>query len=99
MPKGFQPGHKKHGGRKEGTPNKANGEIRRFLTDFFNEYKDSDSFKTDLAALDPRERVRLIVAILPYVTPKLQSVDADVTMGADSNNIADIFRQLAEEVI
>lgn len=93
----FQKGRKKTGGREKGTPNKASNEIRQFLADFFNEYKDSDRFKQDLAALEPRERMRVLVAILPYLTPKLQSVDADVNVGADSNNIADIFRRLAEE--
>lgn len=71
--------------------------IRQFLTDFFNEYKESDQFKQDIAALEPRERIRAIEAMLPYITPKLQSVDADVNVGADTNNIADIFRRLAEE--
>lgn len=97
MAKGFQPGHIKHGGRKAGTPNKTSVDVRQFLADYFGEYTDGEQFKQDLAALDPRERVRVLVAILPYLTPKLQSVDADVNVGADSNNIADIFRRLAEE--
>lgn len=81
----------------KGTPNKASNEIRQFLADLFNEYKDSEQFKNDLAALEPRERIRAIEAMLPYITPKLQSMDADVNVGADSSNIADIFRRLAEE--
>lgn len=88
---------KKTGGRKAGTPNKANAEIRQFVSDLINEYKDKGQFSKDFAALEPRERVRTVENLLAYVIPKLQSVDADVSVGADSNNIADIFRKLAQE--
>lgn len=90
-------GGPKTGGRVKGTPNKANAEIRAFVTAFINDYKDSGKFMEDFEKLLPHERVRTMENLMAYVVPKLQAVEADVNVDTNKNTIVDIFRQLADD--
>lgn len=64
------------GGRAAGTKNKATTTMRDFLTDFAD--RNRAQIEADFAALEPRERLEIWVKLLPYVTPKLESVAAKI---------------------
>jgi hypothetical protein len=63
---------KKYGGRQEGTPNKLTKEIRTVLKDLI--YKELDEIKEHLDSLEPKQRIELVIKLIPYVLPKVESI-------------------------
>ena len=63
----------KYGGRQLGTPNKLTNELRNVLKDILlNEFI---SLESNLNKLDTKERLELLVKLLPYAMPKIDNVD------------------------
>ena len=63
---------KKFGGRKKGTPNKMTKELRSTLKDIlFNEIEEIED-RLDL--LDPKDRLELLIKLMPYALPKVTSI-------------------------
>jgi hypothetical protein len=63
---------KKYGGRQKGTPNKLTKELRSVLKDIL--YQELEQIQERLDALKPRERVELLIKLMPYVLPKVTSI-------------------------
>ena len=65
----------KTGGRQAGTPNKLTKELRAVLKNLLHDElsKLPEHFET----LQPKERVELLVKLLPYVMPRIESVTYD----------------------
>ena len=63
---------KKYGGRQRGTPNKLTKEIRIVLKDLI--YKELDEIKERLDSLEPKQRIELVIKLIPYVLPKVDSI-------------------------
>jgi len=63
---------KKYGGRKKGTPNRLTKELRTVLKDVI--YDELENLDECLKELDAKQRVELIIKLLPYVFPKLESI-------------------------
>jgi hypothetical protein len=63
----------KTGGRRAGTPNKVTNELRtqlqRIAEQALAELPDT------LAAMEPADRAKLLLGILPFVLPKLSAID------------------------
>lgn len=76
----FQKGQDKTGGRKPGTPNKTASELREQLQHIID--TSLSEFPAILAAMEPTERIRLVATLLPYVMPKLSSVDLNAVVDA-----------------
>jgi hypothetical protein len=71
----FQPGDKRinrAGRRKKGESNETE-DIRLLLDEVFR--RGSKKLVSDLRKLSPRERVKALVSILPYLTARLQSIE------------------------
>lgn len=62
----------KFGGRKKGTPNKINKELRAVLKEFLE--TELGNLGEHLKGIPPKERLEIMVKLLPYVLPKLESV-------------------------
>ena len=62
----------KYGGRQKGTPNKLTKELRSVLKDIL--YQELEQIQERLDALKPKERVELIIKLMPYVLPKVTSI-------------------------
>ena len=62
---------KKHGGRKKGTPNKLTKELRSVLKDVI--YNELENIEERLDQLEPKQRVELVIKLMPYVFPKMES--------------------------
>ena len=62
----------KYGGREKGTPNRLTKELRSVLKDVV--YRELKSIELRLDELDPKERIELMIKLMPYVFPKLQSI-------------------------
>ncbi|MFN5886868.1 MAG: hypothetical protein ACK438_02750 [Flavobacteriales bacterium] len=62
---------KKYGGRKYGTPNKLTKELRSVLKEVvFNEL---ENLEERLDQLESKERIELVIKLMPYVFPKMES--------------------------
>lgn len=63
---------KKFGGRQKGTPNKLTKELRSVLKDIL--YEEIDRLPERLNELETKERLELVIKLMPFVFPKVQSV-------------------------
>tara|TARA_B110000037_G_C16841417_1_gene391943 strand:+ start:99 stop:341 length:243 start_codon:yes stop_codon:yes gene_type:complete len=63
---------KKYGGRQKGTPNRMTKELRSVLKDVL--FEELGEIKEKLDMLEPKERLELVIKLIPYVLPKVNSV-------------------------
>ena len=64
----------KYGGRKKGTPNRLTKEVRTVLKELV--FDEISQVQSHFEKLDPKERIELLIKLLPYVMPKVQTVSA-----------------------
>lgn len=69
-------GHKT-GGREKGTPNQFTKEIRDRINSILDIHFTSESLEQDLKQLDPEKRLSVLIKLLEYSTPKLQSIQLE----------------------
>ena len=62
----------KYGGRQKGTPNRITKELRSLLKDVL--YEEIEALQEHLDALNPKDRVELLIKLMPYALPKVTSV-------------------------
>ena len=62
----------KYGGRQKGTPNRITKELRTLLKDIL--YQELEQIQKRLELLEPKERIELLIKLMPYVFPKITSV-------------------------
>jgi hypothetical protein len=63
---------KKYGGREKGTPNRMTKELRSVLKDVL--YEEIEALQERLDALKPKERLELLIKLMPYALPKVTSI-------------------------
>jgi hypothetical protein len=68
---------RKTGGRKPGSKNKLSFDMREKLNEAANNYGLIDKIFTDLDSLEPRERIKAMTSILPYLMPRLSTLDVE----------------------
>lgn len=66
----------KTGGREKGTPNKLTQEVKEILAEVVN--KELLNVGEVLESLQPKERLEIVIKMLPYVTPKLRDVELNL---------------------
>lgn len=66
----------KYGGRTAGTPNRLTIEIRNVLNSFIEANK--DQIQPIFDELDNKDKLKFIVEVLPYITPKYQSTQLTI---------------------
>lgn len=87
---------KKTGGRQAGTPNKKTAAIREVVTNLVEEYASKGQMMEDLAELEAKDRLMVVVKLSEYVIPKLQSTTMDVAVES-KKTIEDRLIELAGE--
>ena len=63
---------KKYGGREKGTPNRMTKELRSVLKDVLLE--EIEALKIRLDTLKPKERVELLIKLMPYALRKVTNI-------------------------
>ena len=63
----------KTGGREAGTPNKLTKELREVLKNIL--YKEIDLLVTHFEQLEAKDRIELLIKLLPYAIPKVEAVN------------------------
>ena len=71
----------KHGGRQKGTPNRMTKELRSVLKDIL--YQELEQIQVHLDSLKPKERIELLIKLMPYVLPKITSVSHTINEPLD----------------
>jgi hypothetical protein len=66
----------KHEGRVSGTPNKLTLELRTALKDIL--FSELENLPEQLAKLDAKTRLEIVIKLLPYVAPKLETISYSV---------------------
>jgi hypothetical protein len=66
---------KKTGGRVAGTPNRLTKELRTILRDMIAD--ELDALPQTLEGLPPKERLDLVIKLLPFCLPKVQAVNGN----------------------
>jgi hypothetical protein len=69
----FEPGNKAASGR---GPNKVSSKVKQSIVQFLE--NNIDNINEDFRKLKPRERLQFLSDLLPYVTPKLQSISGEI---------------------
>ena len=62
----------KYGGRQKGTPNRMTKELRSILKDVM--HQEIEIIQDHLVQLSPKERVELLIKLMPYVLPKVENI-------------------------
>lgn len=89
-------GRPKTGGRVKGTPNKANALTKETINKILTHYTEKGTFKEDLDALSPKDRVDAMIKLVSYILPKPQAIAVDL-QGEKRITIEDTLAMLAEE--
>lgn len=76
---------KKFGGRKAGTPNKTSQEMREFIQAFLEFH--IDNLDEIFEKLKPRDKMSVIIKMLPYILPKHMVMDVTATHGEPEPSI------------
>ncbi len=87
---------KKTGGRQKGTANKTTAFTKSVIQDILNGYTSSDLFERDMKALEPKDRLDVMIKLMAFTTPKPQSIDMTVNEGKQKT-IEDKLAELSEE--
>ena len=74
---------KKYGGRSKGTPNKLTKELRSVLKGVV--YNELETIQDKFEHLDPKERLELLIKLLPFVLPKVESASHTINEPIDWN--------------
>lgn len=67
-------GKSRQGGRKKGTPNKITKEVRERLAQFAQDNW-QDFLDSYHQIVDPEKKCRIMMDVLPYIAPRLSSVE------------------------
>lgn len=78
MPK-FEKGNP---GRPKGAKNKVNAQMRDLIQQLFDD--NFDRMQNDLERLEPKDRLKFLFDLLPYLLPKLQNTTFNQTIDLDS---------------
>jgi len=62
----------KYGGRQKGTPNRMTKELRVLLKDII--YQELEEVNERFSLLEPKQRIELIIKLMPYILPKVNSI-------------------------
>lgn len=80
-------------GRPKGSRDKKSEKIRKWLVSIIDSH--CDIIEDDLAAADPATRLQFIVKLLPYVVPRLSSVE---TASGEEERTIFVFKEVDAEV-
>lgn len=73
----------KTGGRQKGTPNKLTKELREVLKNVI--YNQLENLEETLNELEPKERLEMIVKLMAYTLPKIQTISQTTNEPLDFN--------------
>nr|DAR09764.1 MAG TPA: hypothetical protein [Caudoviricetes sp.] len=89
---------RKTGGRKPGSLNKTTKVSREMIVGVLEKYQESGMMSEDLEALEPKDRIDIMVKLMNFVLPKMQSAQVDLTANVKEVSVESDLTKLAEEM-
>ncbi len=89
---------RKTGGRKPGSLNKTTKVSREMIVGVLEKYQESGMMSEDLEALEPKDRIDIMVKLMNFVLPKMQSTQMDLTANVKELSVESDLTKLAEEM-
>lgn len=89
---------RKTGGRKPGSLNKTTKVSREMIVGVLEKYQESGMMSEDLEALEPKDRIDIMVKLMNFVLPKMQSTQVDLTANVNEVSVESDLTKLAEEM-
>lgn len=89
---------RKTGGRKPGSLNKTTKVSREMIVGVLEKYQESGMMSEDLEALEPKDRIDIMVKLMNFVLPKMQSTQMDLTANVKEASVESDLTKLAEEM-
>lgn len=83
-------------GRPKGAKNKVNSQMRDLIQKLFDD--NYQKIQEDLETLEPKDRLKFLTDLMPYLMPKLQSTTYNQTVDLDSMSEEDLDR-LIERIV
>ena len=88
-------------GRPKGKPNKSTRELRDVIQCIIE--KNLPQMARDLKALSPKDRLDILVKLMAYVAPKMQTVEAEMKIEQRERQLtpkeaAELIKKLQDEV-
>ena len=74
---------KKYGGRQKGTPNRMTKELRVLLKDIV--YQELEEVQERFSLLEPKQRIELIIKLMPYILTKVNNISHTTNEPLDWN--------------
>ena len=71
----------KYGGRQRGTPNRLTKELRAILKEAL--HKELESIGERLEQLEPKERLEVLIKLMPFVFPKMNTMSHSIDEPVD----------------
>jgi hypothetical protein len=84
-------------GRKKGSANKITSNIRNVLNSFIE--ANQDNIQPIFDQLEPKDKLKFIVEVLPYITPKFQSIKIEPSQSNFEENPLDILISKGGKII
>lgn len=94
----FKKGNK-YGGRTHGSKNKNKGKVKEIISTLLD--TNLSRIQEDLDALEPKDRLKIMLEMASYVIPKMKSVEVDVdvqhnTLGLSNEDYIELENQIIE---
>lgn len=75
-------------GRPKGSKNKINSQMRDYIQQIFDD--NYESIQEDLESLEPKDRLKFLSDLLPYLLPRLQSTNYSQKIDLDGMTNEDL---------
>lgn len=83
-------------GRPSGKVNKVTSEVKSIIEDLI--HNNIMNFKSDMAELKPIERIGILIKLLPYVVPKLESIQVEYEKEEKKKSIVETIEEAIEKM-
>jgi hypothetical protein len=90
----FDKGKEKTGGRQKGTSNKIKSRLKEAISEIVD--SNLETIRHDLAQLEPKDRISLLLKFVEYVLPKERETKIDFS-GLTDNEIDELIERVTNE--
>lgn len=90
----FTAGQQKTGGRQKGTPNRLKSRLKEAISEIVD--SNLETIRQDLAQLEPKDRISLLLKFVEYVLPKERETKIDFS-GLSETEIDELINRITDE--
>lgn len=84
-------------GRPKGARNKVTNDLKGWINKIIE--RNTDTFESDLRALEPKDRLQLLEKMFQYIIPRMQSVSVEAQIKAEYEELRILLDNAPEVLI